>query len=185
MPLSNPPTHHSRRSGIRRSTIAGAAPRHSPAVRIVHRAESQCSGPRTCCRCGSRRRSMASASAVEALRLDGRRNRRARSCGWLARARRGGSGAVEGTVKGSPSTTAVCWSPAELERPPVREVRRDPRRPERVAAHRGRLAAAAASRLIIARTTHRSSARLVSRRPAGSTVWMSGTFGSSSLPAST
>ena len=45
--------------------------------------------------------------------------------------------------------------------------------------------AAAARRLIIARTTRRSSARRVSCRPAGSTVWESAAFGSSSSAAST
>ena len=46
--------------------------------------------------------------------------------------------------------------------------------------------AAAARRLIIARTSRRSSARPVSRLPAGSMVWKSAAFGSSSSrPAST
>ena len=45
--------------------------------------------------------------------------------------------------------------------------------------------AAAARRLIIASATRRSSVRPVSHRPAGSTVWKSAAFGSSSLPAST
>ena len=40
--------------------------------------------------------------------------------------------------------------------------------------------AAAARRMSIARTTRRSSARPVSRRPAGSTLWKSAAFGSSS-----
>ncbi len=44
--------------------------------------------------------------------------------------------------------------------------------------------AAAARRLIIARTTRRSSARPVSRRPAGSTVWKSAAFGSLNSAAS-
>ena len=52
-----------------------------------------------------------------------------------------------------------------------------------VAARRDGSPAAAARRLIIARTTHRSSARPVSRRPAGSTLWKSAAFGSSSSPA--
>ena len=45
--------------------------------------------------------------------------------------------------------------------------------------------APAARRLIIARTTRRCSARPVSRRPAGSTLWKSVAFGSSSSAAST
>ena len=43
----------------------------------------------------------------------------------------------------------------------------------------------AARRLIIARTTRRCSARPASRRPAGSTLWKSVAFGSSSPAAST
>ena len=66
-----------------------------------------------------------------------------------------------------------------LEGPPVRQVRRDPRRPERVADVDDGSSACAARRLIIARTTRLCSARPVSRRPAGSTLWKSAAFGSS------
>ena len=57
-----------------------------------------------------------------------------------------------------------------FERPPIRQIRRDPRRPERVAAGRGREIHRRRPRLIIARTRRRESARPVSRRPAGSTL---------------
>ena len=48
--------------------------------------------------------------------------------------------------------------------------------PEPTTSHGGGGRAAAARRLIIASTSRRSSARPVSRRPAGSTVWKSVTF---------
>ena len=51
--------------------------------------------------------------------------------------------------------------------------------------HLRQVGRAHARRLIIASTSRRSSARPVSRRPAGSTVWKSAAFGSSGLPAST
>ena len=66
-----------------------------------------------------------------------------------------------------------------FERPPIRQIRRDPRRQERVVAR----SAAAARRLIMARTRRRESARPVSRRPAGSTLWKSAAVAASS-PAS-
>ena len=72
-----------------------------------------------------------------------------------------------------------------LERPSVGQVRRDPPSPRNVwqQVDAGR-SAAAARRLIMASTSRRDSARPVSRRPAGSTLWKSGAFGSSSPPAS-
>ena len=58
-----------------------------------------------------------------------------------------------------------------LKASPVRQIRRDPRRPERVAAGQGRQVRA--RRLIMARTRRRDSALPVRLRPAGSTLWKS------------
>ena len=72
-----------------------------------------------------------------------------------------------------------------LEGAPVREIRRDPLARNVWQHVDGGNPAAAARRFIIARTTRRCSARPVNRRAAGSMVWKSGIFGSSSSAAST
>ena len=57
-----------------------------------------------------------------------------------------------------------------LEGPPVRQIRRDPRRPDVWQQVEGGRPAAAARRLIMARTTRRVSGRPLSLSPARSTL---------------